>query len=520
MEGIEIVYVFNELNQAFPNLMNIFLFQEVMYCIIGPLPILRLLFEPQKGLVRKNTFRENPLPFRVNLFILQTKLFLTLLLWYPSYREFFKLFTKMEDAMDQLDLLSPESLPLKVKYHLLFEPLPPLPVVAKPRGRPPFSKDALLKALIYKALRRMKTLTDLAFEFQNNPSISEAVGFDFYEDPPSIERFSQFLRETPHPILQHVRIQLVQRLLEQGIISGKHLVIDSCPIMAKVKENNFKTALSNRFDKTRKPKGDPDARLGTLLHFPQRFKKEVRYFWGYRNHIIVDVQEELPLWELTHPADISEVHQAIPLLQKIKETFSLIIETVSGDGLYDVESILCFIIKDLRAQAVIPRNPRSNQDPSYTLKGNDVYCQADLPMYRKGKTTKRTTRITYLQYSCPIHFGKERQRHLICPATHPKFITQKGCNVLIRLTPSVRESIDYGSRAFKELQNKRTSVERVFSRLLSIAMQDPPVIGLDAIRNHCTIAHITVLLVALVAKGSGHPDKIRFIRSFVPHFVT
>jgi len=141
-------------------------------------------------------------------------------------------------------------------------------------------------------------------------------------------------------------------------------------------------------------------------------------------------------------------------------------------------------------------------------------------MYRKGKNTNRRTGITYLQYSCPIHFGKERQRHLICPATHPKFITQKGCNVLIRLTPSIRESIDYGSETFKQLQNKRTSVERIFSRLLSIAMQDPPVIGLDAIRNYCTIAHITVLLVALVAKCSGYPDKIRFIRSFVPHFLT
>lgn len=500
--------------------MNTFLFQTLTYCVLVPSPISLVFFKPQKGQVRKNTFCEDLIPFKFNLSIFQTKLFLTLFFWYLLYREFFALFTKMEDTMDQLGLLSPESLPLRVKYDILFEPLPPLPVVEKRRGRPPFSKNVLLKALIYKALRRMKTLTDLTFEFQNNPSICEAVGFDLYEDPPSIERFSQFLRETPHPVLQNVRIQLVQSLLEQGIISGKHLVMDSCPIMAKVKENNLKTALSNRFDKTRRPKGDPDARLGSLLHFPQRFKKEVRYFWGYRNHIIADAQEELPLWEVTHPADISEVHQAIPLLQKIKETFPLMIETVGGDALYDAESILRFIIEDLRAQAVIPRNLRSNQDPSYTLKGNDVYCQADLPMYRKGKNTNRRTGITYLQYSCPIHFGKERQRHLICPATHPKFITQKGCNVLIRLTPSIRESIDYGSETFKQLQNKRTSVERIFSRLFSIAMQDPPVIGLDAIRNYCTIAHITVLLVALVAKCSGYPDKIRFIRSFVPHFLT
>jgi hypothetical protein len=96
----------------------------------------------------------------------------------------------------------------------------------------------------------------------------------------------------------------------------------------------------------------------------------------------------------------------------------------------------------------------------------------------------------------------------------------EGCNALIRLSPSIREQIDYGSHAFKQIQKKRSSVERVFSRLLCITMQDPPVTGIQAIRNHCTIAHITVLLVALAAKHSAHPDKTRFVRSFVPSLLS
>ena len=297
--------------------------------------------------------------------------------------------------------------------------------------------------------------------------------------------------------------------------------MDSCPIVVKVRENNFKTSVSkNRFDKTQRPKGDPDARLGILIHFPQPSQTQIRYFWGYRNHIVVDAEEELPLWETTHPADVSEVHPAIPMLQKTKETFSLLIEIVSGDAYYDSEKILSFIIEDLKARAIIPRNPRTQQNTPYTLKGDDVYCQADLPLHRKGKMTVKRTGITYLQYCCPIHFGKERQNYLLCPVSHPKFVNQKGCNVLIRLSPSIRERIDYGSETFKELHKKRSSVERVFSRLLSIAMQEPPVIGIDGIRNYCTIGHIAVLLVALAAKRSGHQDKIRFVRSFVPNFLS
>jgi hypothetical protein len=51
-------------------------------------------------------------------------------------------------------------------------------------------------------------------------------------------------------------------------------------------------------------------------------------------------------------------------------------------------------------------------------------------------------------------------------------------------------------------------------------MQNPTVKGLRAVRNHCTIAHITVLLVALTAHKMGCEDKIRFVKSFVPSFLT
>lgn len=49
-------------------------------------------------------------------------------------------------------------------------------------------------------------------------------------------------------------------------------------------------------------------------------------------------------------------------------------------------------------------------------------------------------------------------------------------------------------------------------------MQNPPVVGLNATANYVTIAHITVLLVALTAAKQGMKDKIRFIKSFLPNF--
>jgi hypothetical protein len=48
-------------------------------------------------------------------------------------------------------------------------------------------------------------------------------------------------------------------------------------------------------------------------------------------------------------------------------------------------------------------------------------------------------------------------------------------------------------------------------------MQEPSVYGLNAVANHCTIAHITVLLIALTAAKMGHTDKVRFVKKFLPH---
>jgi hypothetical protein len=82
------------------------------------------------------------------------------------------------------------------------------------------------------------------------------------------------------------------------------------------------------------------------------------------------------------------------------------------------------------------------------------------------------------------------------PRCSPQIPSAEGCNYLLRTSPNIRAQNPYGSELFRQLYRERTAVERVFSRLLTIAMQDLPTRGLDSARNLCTIAHITVLLVA------------------------
>jgi transposase len=410
-------------------------------------------------------------------------------------------------------------LPSAVKYEKLFENLPMLQENTPKTGRRPVSKNSMLKALIYKSLRRFPYLTDLTFELNNNPSLSKALGFYPLEPAPSTERFSSFLHDTTHHELISIRQQLVQELIKNGVISGNSIAIDSCPIVALLRENNLKTSMSDRFDKTRIPAGDPDARLGVLIHFPNPFKKEVRYFWGYRNHVINDIATELPIWEITKPANVSDIKVAKDLIKDACSFFNLNIHAVMGDANYDFEDLLKFIINDMNALAIIPHNPR-RESKGYQIKDGKVICEAGLEMHRKGKMRPKKTGILYCQYTCPIIYEKQsRYQHITCPIFHPKYFKGKGCNVLIRIEPGIRSEIGYDTQLFKELYKKRTSVERIFSRLLAIAMQNPTVRGYNANCNHATIAHISVLLVALTAYRTGQQDKMRFVKSFVPNFL-
>ena len=87
-------------------------------------------------------------------------------------------------------LIELADLPPAVKYEKLFQNLPMPQENIQKTGRPPISKNSMLKALIYKSLRRFPYLADLTFELNNNPGVSKALGLYPMTPAPLIERFS------------------------------------------------------------------------------------------------------------------------------------------------------------------------------------------------------------------------------------------------------------------------------------------------------------------------------------------
>jgi len=173
--------------------------------------------------------------------------------------------------MKNLSLFKPEDIPPHVHYEKLFSNLLLFHEHQAKRGRPSFSKNFLLRALIYKNLRSLPTLTELSFELSNNPAMAETLGFDPFRRPPPKERLSSFIRTTPNEELQVQRLHLIHQLIEEEVIPGTSIALDSCPIKANMKENNLKTSVKARYDKTHTPVGRSGGKDGHPGAFPSTF---------------------------------------------------------------------------------------------------------------------------------------------------------------------------------------------------------------------------------------------------------
>jgi len=336
-----------------------------------------------------------------------------------------------------------------------------------------------------------------------------------------VERFFLYLKNICNPLLQEVRISLVKKLIELKIVKGEYLSVDSCPIMANVKENNLNTSVKYRYLKDRPLKNDPDCRIGAFPTFTSG-KAKVEFFWGYRNHIINDTESELPLAEVTLPANVRGTNVVIPQLEYVKDNLTLKPLAVIADSEYDSSTIIEHIVKNLGARPRISRNPRRGASSTERLTSSGVpVCIAGFEMLSCGIFLDKAQNRKRHKFVCPIKGSKKfAKNHPYCPWFHPRFVEGTGCYRYLRVdvAESVRVDIDYGSEAFKRDFNKRSSSERVFSRLLSILMQKPSVIVLSATANLCTISHITVLAVAYFSSFVKEPNKIRFVKSFLPNF--
>ena len=162
-------------------------------------------------------------------------------------------------------------------------------------------------------------ITDLVDYLNNNLLIAHYCGFDISAPLPSYWTFDRFLKQIDNDMLSSIMKSQVLYLSKQGIIDTSFIGLDSTPIAANTSQNNPKSFLSNKFKPDNQPKADADCKLGVHTASNQTNEKKYEFYWGYKNHVLVDCISGLPIYELTTTANVydSTVAQSTSLFLMI-----------------------------------------------------------------------------------------------------------------------------------------------------------------------------------------------------------
>jgi hypothetical protein len=185
--------------------------------------------------------------------------------------------------------------------------------------------------------------------------------------------------------------------------------------------------------------------------------------------------------------------------------------TFLADKGYDAKNIYNQVKALYGGECIIPLNSRNTKNPKLLPQGIPV-CDAGLAMWKDGKVSDRGR--TRQKFCCPLRNSKNAD----CPCHHKNFYNDKkhrGCTKYITIPDDLRLSIDRNSRYFKSAYSLRTECERYNSRFKNTGQERMWVRNQASVKNLNTIAHISLLAVAISAitmPGSHSYRKLKVLK--------
>jgi hypothetical protein len=313
--------------------------------------------------------------------------------------------------------------PLMRKYYLIFQALDlsALPDRNYGLGRTGYSRHGMLRAFIVKHLEGIKSVPRLIEYLNSIPPLLELCGFEL-GNLPDESQFYRFLQKTKNSILKTIHQKADQLLIKENFATLDEFILDSKPVMAATKENNFKNPNRNNKDKTKRPKRNPRATLSYYSHQVIDGKKEnMIFFWGYRTHTIV-TKEGICLVEKTLPNNITDADAAYGLIRALKRRFRFKKRAIFiGDKAYDVRDLYTFIVEKMKSTPCIPINPRNQRDDKIFGPHGCPVCDAGFEMKSGGRWIEGNRER--IKFRRPIKASKKfDQKHgNICPANRPSY---------------------------------------------------------------------------------------------------
>jgi len=370
-------------------------------------------------------------------------------------------------------------------------------------------KEALFCSFIVMKCEGFSQITDLLDYLNNNLLIAHYCGFNIMKPLPSYWTFDRFILNMDNNFFKSVMKKQVLKLAELGIIDTSFIGLDSTPVAANTSHNNPKSFKKDRFEKENQPRADKDCGLGVHTASNQHNEKKYEFYWGYKNHVLVDCITGLPIYEVTTPANVYDSTVALDILTKTNEFLSVRECSFIGDKAYDVKDIYNTIKDDYEGECFIPINQRNTKNPKLLPVGNPI-CDAGLAMHRDGKF--KTNGRLRQKFCCPF---KRTSHKNDCPINHKAFKkgNNTGCTKCITIPDDYRLSINRDSIEFKSVYALRTECERYNSRFKSSGQERLWVRNGKSAENLNSIAHISLLAIALAAVVTKNNTSYRCIKS-------
>ena len=246
-------------------------------------------------------------------------------------------------------------------------------------------------------------VSDLVDYLNNNLLIAHFCGFDISRPLPSYWTFDRFLKRFDNEILSDVMKSQVLLLAEKGIVDTSFIGLDSTPVAANTSQNNPKSFLPGKFKPDNQPKADSDCRLGVHTASNQVNEKKYGFYWGYKNHVLVDCISGLPIYEITTTAEVHDATVALDILADTHSFLPITECTFLADKGYDAKNIYNQVKGLYGGECMIPLNKRNTKDPKLLPQGNPI-CEAGLAMWKDGKFSDNGR--TRQKFCCPLKSSK------------------------------------------------------------------------------------------------------------------
>ena len=395
------------------------------------------------------------------------------------------------------------------------------------KGRDDYPIRAMWNSFLAGIVYQHASANSLLRELKRNAQLRELCGFSVckgIDAIPTKSAYSRFLKNlfSQESMIKEIFNNLVKTISKLLPDFGKNLAFDGKAI-ASLSKGNKSELQSSTIDERKENDADWGIKKYKGVDEKGNLWEKVKRWFGFKIHLIVDADYELPVaYEVTKasPGEQPIMHELFSDLKKQQPSIVEICKYAMGDKGYDGAPLIKKLWDEYNIKPIIDiRNMKKDGETTYSLDdlsinnvtynySGEIFCHCPV-----------TGEIKTMAFG---GFEKDRETlKYLCPAKH--YGTEcKGCNKC-PVKSSLRISIEEDRRVFtpvarssykwKELYKKRTSVERVNSRLdVSFGFENHFIRGLKKMKIKCGISLCVMLSMAA---GRAKQKRLDLVRSLL-----